>query len=460
MHDLTRGPVGAHILRLSGFIALTTVFQTLYFLADLYFVGRLGPEAIAGVGLAGSLTLIVLALTQSLGVGATALVAPAAGRGDRARAEIVFNQAFVLASLVGLVYGVLMFSLRGVYSRWLAADAVTAEMSSRYLAWFVPAMSLQFPLVAMGATLRGIGDLKHPTLIQIGTLAVNIALAPVLIFGIGPAPALGVAGAGLASFVAVLLGGVAIALYFQRASSTMRVRPQEWAPDPSLWRDMLRIGLPAGGEFALIAVYATIVYAIIQPFGAAAQAGFGMGVRLMQSMFLPAVAIGFATAPVAGQNYGALKGDRVRATFRAAATMTAAVMLVVTIACQVAPDALVGLFSDDAAAVAFGAEYLRIISWVFVLSGLVFVSSSMFQGLGNTLPPLASSAFRLLLFAVPASVIAQQPGFQMRHVWYLSVASVAVQATLNLWLLRREFGRRLSAPPFVAAAQGAPTTAP
>jgi putative MATE family efflux protein len=353
-----------------------------------------------------------------------------------------------------------MFSLRGVYSRWLAADAVTAEMSSRYLAWFVPAMSLQFPLVAMGATLRGIGDLKHPTLIQIGTLAVNIALAPVLIFGLGPAPTLGVAGAGLASFVAVLLGGVAIALYFQRASSTMRVRPREWTPDPSLWRDMLRIGLPAGGEFALIAVYATIVYAIIQPFGAAAQAGFGIGVRLMQSLFLPAVAIGFATAPVAGQNYGALKGDRVRATFRAAGAMTAAVMLVVTIACQIAPDALVGLFSDDTAAVAFGAEYLRIISWVFILSGLVFVSSSMFQGLGNTLPPLASSAFRLLLFAVPASVIAQQPGFQMRHVWYLSVASVAVQATLNLWLLQREFGRRLSAPPFVAAAQGAPTTAP
>jgi putative MATE family efflux protein len=445
MRDLTTGPVGGHILRFASLIAITTLFQTLYFLADLYFVGRLGPAAIAGVGLAGNLMLIVLALTQALGAGATSHVAQALGRRDRDRAELMFNQAILLGSLVGVVYGVVMFALRTAYSDWLAADRQTAAMSAQYLSLFVIAMALQFPLVAIGAALRGIGDLKVPTMIQVGTVLLNIVLAPILIFGVGPQPALGVAGAALASVIAIGLGGSAAVLYVQRASSPMRIRVSEWRPRVALWWEMLKIGLPAGGEFVLIAVYATIVYAIIQPFGAEAQAGFGIGVRVMQSLFLPAVAIGFATAPVAGQNYGARLPERVRETFRAAALMAAGTMAVMTVVCQIAPAAIVGLFSDDAAAVAFGAEYLRIISWTFVLSGVVFVSSSMFQGLGNTLPPLASSTLRVLLFAIPARVVASHPGFQMRHVWYLSVASVAVQATLTVWLLRREIARRLPA---------------
>src|SRR5574342_958163 len=104
MNDLTKGPVAGHLLRFASFIALTTVFQTLYFLVDLYFVGQLGRDAIAGVALAGNLAMVVLALTQSLGIGATALVAQAMGARNRERAEVIFNQAFVLSSAVGVAF--------------------------------------------------------------------------------------------------------------------------------------------------------------------------------------------------------------------------------------------------------------------------------------------------------------------------------------------------------------------
>lgn len=207
---------------------------------------------------------------------------------------------------------------------------------------------------------------------------------------------------------------------------------------------MLRVGLPAGAEFALIFVYMLLVYDILRPFGAAAQAGFGIGVRVMQALFLPAVAIAFATAPVAGQNFGARLGDRVRAAFYSAAGITAAVMLVVTVLCHIAPDAMVRVFNRDPEVVRYGAEYLRIISWTFVASGVVFVSSSVFQGMGNTLPPLASSVLRLVLFAVPAYLLARHPGFEMRHVWYAALCATAVQTCLSLWLLRREFARKLT----------------
>jgi putative MATE family efflux protein len=453
MKDLTRGPVGHHIVQLSAFIALTTMFQTLYFLADLYFVGRLGKEAIAGVGMAGNLMMIVLALTQSLGVGATSLIAQALGRKDRRHAELLFNQALVLSNLVGLVFGLGMFALRQAYARWLAADATTASLGVQYLDWFIPALVLQFVLVAMGAALRGMGDLKVPTAIQVFTVVLNIVLAPVLILGWITGRPLGVAGAALASLIAIAVGCLAFVAYFRRAESPLRFQPDDWRPQPRLWWQMLAIGLPVGGEFALMSVYLMLVYDIIRPFGAAAQAGFGIGLRVMQALFLPAVAIGFATAPVTGQNYGARLGSRVREGFYSAAAMAGAIMLTLTLLCHIAPAAMVGFFSRDPAVVAFGTEYLRIISWNFVASGLVFVSSSVFQGIGNTLPALATSATRLLVFALPAYLLAQQPGFQMRHVWYLSVATVTLQMCANLWLLHREFARRLGPQTVPAAPQ-------
>ena len=120
-------------------------------------------------------------------------------------------------------------------------------------------------------------------------------------------------------------------------------------------------------------------------------------------------------------------------------------MLVFTLLCHIAPDAMVRFFNKDATVVAFGSEYLRIVSWNFVASGLVFVISSVFQGLGNTLPALGSSTLRLLLFALPAYMLSRRPGFEMRHVWYLSVASVTLQVFINLWLLGRELRLKLPA---------------
>ncbi|PYQ18743.1 MAG: hypothetical protein DMF81_23980 [Acidobacteria bacterium] len=290
-----------------------------------------------------------------------------------------------------------------------------------YLTFFVPALFLQFPLVAMGAALRGMGDVKVPTAIQVATVVLNIMLAPTLMFGWLTRHPLGVAGAALASLIAVAVGCVAFTAYFRRAKSPLRFRAADWIPRLGLWGAILRIGLPAGGEFALMSVYMVLVYDIIRPFVAAAQAGFG----------------------VAGQNFGARRGERVRQAFYSAASLSVVTMAALTLLCRLAAAPLVRVFNPDAAVVAFGSEYLRIIAWNFLASGIVFVSSSVFQGMGNTLPPLGSSSVRLLLFAGPAYALSRRPGFQLWHLWYLSVASVTVQLAVNLWLLHREFGRKL-----------------
>jgi Na+-driven multidrug efflux pump len=133
--------------------------------------------------------------------------------------------------------------------------------------------------------------------------------------------------------------------------------------------------------------------------------------------------------------------------------MAAAAMAAFALVCNVAPAALVGIFSKDPAVIAVGVEYLRIVSWNFVASGIIFVASSMFQAMGNTVPSLATSVTRLVIVAVPAVLLSRTPGFRLSWVWYLSVLSVFVQLALALLLLRREFSRRLDFAP-------APTTTP
>ena len=154
MKDLTQGSVTKHLVHMSAFMAVSMVAQTLYLLADLYWVGRLGKEAIAAVGVAGNLTMIVLALTQMLGVGTTTLISHAAGQKDQARAELVFNQSFLMSILVAAGLGVIGFLLMDLYCNSLSADAITAKLARSYMLWFLPAMLLQFPLVALGSALR------------------------------------------------------------------------------------------------------------------------------------------------------------------------------------------------------------------------------------------------------------------------------------------------------------------
>jgi len=444
MQDLTTGPLTRHLLKTTGFMLVTMVFQTLYFLIDLYWVGRLGTEAVAAVGVAGNLSFIVLALTQMLGVGTTTVVSHAVGRKDHVLAKFLFNQSQVLSMVAGAVFLILGLLLRAPYSAAMGADAETARLADAYLVWFIPALALQFALIAMGSALRATGNFKPGMIVSTASVIINMVLAPFLIFGWGTGRPFGVAGAAVSTLISIVIACVWFTSYFFRKDSYLHFDTALWRPKLAEWRRMLAIGLPAGFEFGMMAVYLGVVYAVTRPFGAAAQAGFGIGQRIVQAGFMPVVALGFAVAPVAGQNFGARIPDRVKATFKDASLMATAVMVLFALASHIAPTTLVGIFSSDPAVIAVGVEYLRIVSWNYVASGLIFVASSMFQAMGNTMPSLIASAVRILLISIPVVVLSRLPGFKLSTIWYLSVAAVIVQLALAMYLLSREFRGRLN----------------
>lgn len=444
MNDLTEGPIPGHILRMAMPIAIGMVFQTAYYLVDLYFVGQLGDTAIAGLGSAGNVAFLVMAITQILGVGTMALIAQASGRKDRVDANLIFNQSLVLAAVCAAITLAGGYGLAGWYMGTLGADAATEAAGITYLYWFVPGLALQFALISMGSALRGTGIVNPTIVVQVLTVILNAILSPIMITGWGTGRPMGIAGAGLSSTISIAVAIVLMTAYFVRLEHYVTFNWAMVRPRIDAWKRILAVGIPPGGEFALMFVYMAIIYWTIRDFGPEAQAGFGIGSRVMQAIFLPAMAIAFATAPVAGQNVGAGKADRVRGTFKTAVISLSAIMFVLTLLCQLRPAVLIAFFTDDAEVIRDGAGFLRIISWNFVATGIVFTCSGMFQALGHTVPSLIASATRLITFAIPAVWLSRQSWFQLDHLWYASVATVALQAGVAWWMLSIQLDRRLA----------------
>jgi putative MATE family efflux protein len=442
MKDLTQGSIVSHISTMAPQIFAGMIMIMLCQLVDLYFVGGLGDAAIAAVAAAGNTGFLVMAFTQVLGVGTSALIAHAVGRKDRTDANLVFNQSLALSALCGGVLLVAGFALARSYMRTVADDAAVVEAGTTYLRWVMPSLALQFATLVMTSALRGTGIVRPTTIVQAVTVIVNIALAPVLVSGWGTGRAFGVAGAGLATSISIVIGLGMLAFYFHKYEHYVGFERALWRPQWAQWKRIAAVGLPAGGEFAIIFINMAVIYGVLGHFGAVAQAGFGIGQRLMGVIHMPALSMAFAAGAIAGQNFGAGNRARVAETFRTVLLLATALMVAFTLFMQWKPEWLLGGFSHDPDTIAVGALFLRMISLNLIAQGFIFVCSSMFQGFGNTRPALLSSCARLITYALPVLWLSGLPGFRIEHIWYLAIATTTLQALFSVWLLVLEFSRR------------------
>ena len=443
MKDLSQGSIPKHLISMAIPMMIGMFVQTLYFLVDLYFVGKLGAKALAGLSLAGNAMFLIFALTQILNVSTAALISHAVGAKDQKEANVIFNQSMLLSTIVGIIVCIIGYLGAESYLNLVSQDAATVAMGLNYLHWFIPCMALQFTMVSISAALRGTGIVKPTMMIQMLSIIVNIILSPILIEGWGTNYAMGIAGAGLASSISVVFAVLLLCYYFKVSEKYISVECKLWRFDLNRIKKLLAIGIPAGGEFFLMFIYMGTIYWLIQRFGPDAQAGFGLGSRIMQSLFLPAMAIAFAAPAVAGQNFGAKQYARVKETFVWSAILTCSFMATLTLLCLTSSQALLQGFTNSEEVIVISAAFLQIICWNFVPSGLAFTCSGMFQSLGNTWPALISTATRLLAFIFPAIWLSNQANFNIEQIWYVSVITVCFQACVSMFLLKREFKRKL-----------------
>ena len=438
MKDMTQGSVTKHLLHMASFMAVSMVVQTLYLLADLYWVGRLGKEAIAAVGLSGNLMMVVLALTQMLGVGTTTVISHAAGRKDQASAERAFNQSVVLSLVVGLLFGIVSFPLRQQYSQSLSADAPTAAMAVSYLGWFIPALILQFPLVSLGSALRATGIIKPAVGLQVLSVILNMIFAPLLIFGVGPFPELGVVGAAVGTTIGRGCGVLFAAWCLFRPGGRIHVDRESWRFDPTLLWKLVK--LSSTGVFQLLIATAswTALMPIMAGFGEVAIAGYVIALRVVMFALLPALGLSNAAATMVGQNLGAGKPERSEAAVWKAGWFNAVFYFGIGVIFWLFSNQIIGIFTDEAEVLRYGTSALHIIAYGFAFYGLGMVLETAFNGAGDTWTPTYLNFFVFWLFEIPAAyILAYYYGLGPDGVFWAITIAFSLLAVASALLFKR-----------------------
>ncbi len=385
--DFTRVGLGRAIFLLAVPMVLEMSMESLFALVDTWFVGRLGAQAVAVVGTSSSLVTIVFALALGLSMAATAMVARRVGEGDVAAASRVAGQSIVAGlvtslpvAVVGVVYAEELLLLLG-------ADAGTAALGRGYNAVLIGGNATIFLLFLVNAVFRGAGD---PALAMRSLWlanAINIALDPLLIFGWGPVPALGVTGAAVATTVGRGVGVLYQLRLLHRGVGRLSVGLAELRLVPDVLASLYRIA-GTGTLQMLIGTTSWVgLVRILNLFGAEVMAGYTIAVRIIIFVFLPAWGISNAAATLVGQNLGAGHPERARRSVWLTGAVTAGFLTLVAVVFLLAAEPLVAAFSDRPEVVGVAARCLRIVclAYPFLGFGLAFVQA--FNGAGDTRTP-------------------------------------------------------------------------
>ncbi len=435
--DLTTGKISNQLFRLSAPIMFGMLIFTLYLMADLFFVSRLGPDAVAALSISGNVFFIHLGLSFIIGTGAMALIAQNFGAGLLDRARQVFEQSLLLSVWAGSLVALTGIFIAEPYIRFFGGTGNALVWGVQYFQVYSVSLLFLLLLHVFGACYRGMGDTKTGMKIMFQSLVLNIILDPVLIFGVGPFPALGVQGAAIASLISQVYG-VAVYTYLVFVKKQHIRLTGPWHLNPAIIKRSLIIGLPSGLAYFLLTANLLITYRVVSPYGTQALASLGIGFRIIQAFYLPSVAVADAMAAMVGQNYGAKNYDRVVATFWTGWRFSCLFMLVGTLLCWFFPERFIHLFSSEATVVQYGVIYLGITSLANLPVGSILTISAVFQGIGKTYPSLVCALADNLLFVVAVLTLPVLFGWGFASVWWIKLAATCFETTvLSLWLSRR-----------------------
>lgn len=443
-NKLLTGPVAPVLLRLALPIMAGMFLQTAFNLVDTWFVSRLGQDAIAAVSMNIPLFFIVLAMGSAVAVGTSSLLAQAVGAGDGAKAGKIASQAVTLALVVGVVSGLLGTVLARPLLELMGAEGLALEYAVEYTRIILAGNPIFFLYMALDGVLRGEGDMKTSMVILAAATIINIILDPLFIFGLGPIPALGVAGAALATMLARGVGLLILLWHFYLGRSSVTFRLLSWQWDIDTIAGILRIGVPTAISQAMLSLTMFVYNLLANQFGSHVVAALGLGFRIDSLVFMPGMAVSIATVTMVGQNYGARQFKRVVTAYRTALIMVLVSMGGGGLIVYLLPAFFVGIFTQEAPVVQETIGYLRVIPLFYGFLGMGIVTASAFQGLGKGLPALVVNLFRLGLVGIPLAVTLTRLGSGPSGIWWalgLSDFSFAIVGIAWFTLLSRRMLR-------------------
>ena len=435
--DYTRIPLPRAIVLLAIPMMLELVMESTFGLVDIYFVGKLGPPAIATVGLTGSLIILEFAIVMGLSMGTTATVARRIGEGDSDAAGLAAWQA-ILAGLMGAVpVSIAGYILAPDMLRWMGATEAI-EAGYLYTAVLFAGSPTIFLIFLNNAIFRGAGNAVEAMRALWLANLLNIVLDPLLIFGIGPFPELGLMGAAIATTI-----GRGSGVIYQLAilsSGKTRVRMTRAAMrwhGPTFW-NLLRVSVTGMVQFFVATAAWLGLTRIISLFGETVLAGYTLSLRLIHVAILPSWGVSNATATLVGQNLGAERPDRAERAVLLTGLLNFAMLSGIALGFWAFAEPMVGAFTSDGAVIATGTQSLKILSTGYIFAGFSMVFGQAFNGAGDTATPAWVNFLCYWCWQLPLGYTLARPlGIGVEGVYAAVVISGATWAVVGYILFRR-----------------------
>ena len=399
--DWTKGSVIRNLMLLSWPMVVMESLWVVSQISDLVWVGRLGSQAIAGVGVANILLMLVYSVDMGVITGVRAMVARHVGAGDTEGANRVAGQAVLFGVVWGLLVTLLGILLAGPILSLLGTDPEVVAEGAAYMRMLFVGWGV-FEVMVMGLyAIQASGDTVRPMMIEGIMRAVHIALCPFLVLGIWIFPELGVRGAALSNVAGQTLGGIIIIWTLLTGQTRVRLKLRDLRIAPAIMWRLLKVGIPALIMNLQLAVGNIVLMEFVVPFGTMAVAAHSLTSRVEMFLFVPGIGLGAGAGVLVGQNLGAGQPKRAVRTAWLAVSFVQAFMMACCVAILILAEWVVGVFSADPEVIALGAMLLRIGTAGYLVMALAFVLQNSIAGAGDTIPIMIISIGAIWAIQLP-----------------------------------------------------------
>lgn len=407
-HNLVTGPIQKSLIRMTMPMIIGMIMLFSFSLVDTYFISFLGTESLTAISFTFPVTFFVMSLAIGLGIGASAVVAKCIGRSEFEKAKeaatVINYISFLLASTVVLICWLFMDNI----FRLMGASEELLVLIRQYMVVWFPGSILVVCIFTGNSVLRACGDTKTPSILMASAGLINVLLDPMLIFGIGPFPELGIQGAAWATVIAWTIGFSYLTyLLAFKLEMVSRTFPSKEVMLSS-GRDMLRIGIPAAGANMMTPLAAGVMTAIAASFGDNVVAAFGVGARIEPIATLLVLAMSSSLPPLVSQNFGAGRVDRIEEAYRLSTKFIVFWQLGVYILLALAAPFIANIFSDDDEVIRAISLFVWIMPLGYGMQGIIILTNSSLNALHRPLSALYLSCARFFIFYVPLAFAGSQ----------------------------------------------------
>ncbi|MGM0471230.1 MAG: MATE family efflux transporter [Bacillota bacterium] len=417
--DSTIGSIPKSLFQLSWPIILSNLMHMTYNLVDTIWVGKVGAKAVAAISLSFPIIFVLLSLGIGFTIAGTTLVAQYTGAKRPQKVNQVVGQIFSFVLSIAIIFSIIGFIWAPLLLSWLGAASDVLPLAVNYMRIIFSGMIFMFLFIIFSALLRGSGNSITPMKLMFGSTLLNIILDPLLIFGVGIIPPLGVSGAAIATITSRAIAALIGIYYLWQGRYGIKLKLEALKPNWNLIKEIIKIGAPSAIEQSTRGLGMTAIMSIVANFGTLTVAAFGICTRLLSLVIMPSRGFSTAVTTMVGQNLGANKIKRAEKSTYISVVINFILLTVVGVIFYFTPQLIIKIFNDNPTVIQIGASFLKINSLLFGFMGTLIVVNGGFRGAGNTLAAMFFSIFSLWIIRIPlAQLLSTNFNWGANGIWW------------------------------------------